>query len=205
MDSTLLNKIEKHSTILLTENLSEKMVYHDIAYTHRMIAAINEICNEESVSDDDRNLLLATGWLLNLGFTHSDILNNVDGPEDLFSLCYQSSIMMSRDFLTKESLSKIEEQQIYALLEEAKPGNKIKTRLGKILSDAITIDWGKPKSKGKLKKLYEEFLLTGAVSYGKSTWYDSVLVYLREHEFYTGYGNRVLAPGKLELMNKIEK
>ncbi len=205
MDVTVLNKIERHTTRLLTEHLSNKMVYHDIAYVHRVIAAINEIGSAEEISQEELDLLIATGWLINLGFTNSEILTGLSGMEDLFARSYRKSAEMSQEFLAGEHMADVDQERIYTLMKEVSPGNEVTSQLGKILSDAITTDWGRAKSKGKIKNLYEEFLLTGAISYGKSTWYDAVLGYLRGHKFLTDYGRNELEKGKLQLIAKIEK
>lgn len=205
MESTHLQKIEKYSTELLTEHLSEKMVFHDIAYTLRLIEDIREIAEAEKVSEEDKEVVMMAGWLSNLGFTHTDLLKKVSSPEDLFALCYQCSIMMSKNFLEEIKLPEETKTRVFALLEEVKPGVEVKSHLGMILSDAIAAEWGRPKSKGKVKKLYDEFILTGAVSYGKSTWYDTVLGYLIKHKYYTDYAKGKYDDKKLELLAKIEK
>lgn len=205
MDSSYLDKIERYSTIRLTENLSAKIVYHDISYTHRMVAAIQEICAEEKIAKDERDFLVGTGWLVNLGFTSPGILSENEGLEHFFRKSYESSIKISKEFFKEHPLDPERENKMLSLMEEVMPQNEVKTSLGQILADAITADWGHPKSKRHIKKLYEEFLLVGAISYSKSTWYDNVLDYLRTHQFYTNYGHRVLSEGKLSLISKIEK
>ena len=205
MDSTYLDKIERFSTIRLTEQLSDKIVYHDIASTHRMINALQEISEEEELSQEEQDVLLATAWLINVGFTDPKVLSDNEGLESFFQRSYESSIRLTQEFFQEHPLDPQSESQILSLMEEAMPGNEAHTDSGKILVDAITADWGRSKSKGHIKRLYEEFLLVGAISYSKSTWYDTVLDYLRAHEYYTNYGKRVLSEGKLNLITKIEK
>lgn len=205
MESTHLQQIKRYSTELLTEQVSDKMVFHDIEFTLRTIQAIKDISVSEGIGEDEKEIILMAGWLSNLGFTHTDILKKVSSPEDLFALCYQCSIMMSSTYLEEINLPEEKKKRVFDLLEEVKPGVEIKTKLGMILSDAITSDWGKSKSKSRVKKLYDEFLLTGAVTYGKSTWYDTVLQYLIKHKYYTDYGKKNYDDKKLELLSKIEK
>lgn len=205
MESTHLQQIKRYSTELLTEQVSDKMVFHDMEFTLRTIKAIEDISASEGISEDEKEIILMAGWLSNLGFTHTDILKKVSSPEDLFALCYQCSIMMSSTFLEEINLPEDKKKRVFGLLEEVKPGIEIKTKMGMILSDAITSDWGKPKSKSRVKKLYDEFLLTGAVTYGKGTWYDTVLNYLLKHKYHTDYAKKKYDNKKLELLAKVEK
>ena len=112
---------------------------------------------------------------------------------------------MADEYLTSIGFSAERKDAIINIIEEAQLDVENTNDLSRILEDALTMDWGKPKSKGKVKRLYEEFLLTGSISYGKSTWYDTVLTYLREHEFKTNYGKSQLEEGKLALIKKVEK
>lgn len=205
MENNLLSAVEKYSTILLTEHLSEKMVFHDISSTHRIIDAIKVICASEEISAKETETVLMAGWLANIGFTDHEALEKLSEPEDLFELCYQSSISLGRTFFENQSVAKDRQEEVLSILEEIRLPNQISSKLGEVLSDAITSDWGMPKAKSKVKKLYDEFLLTGAVNYSKSTWYDTVLSYLREHKYYTSYGNEVLEKNKIILLQKIEK
>lgn len=205
MENNLLSTVEKYSTNLLTEHLSEKMVFHDITSTHRIVAAIKEICATEGINELDTETVLIAGWLANIGFTNHEVLEKLEQPEDLFRLCYESSIALGGLFLSSTSISTERRDQVLSLLEEIRLPNQIASKLGEVLSDALTSDWGMPKAKAKVKKLYEEFLLTGAVNYSKSTWYDTVLGYLRAHKYYTSYGNDVLEKNKITLLRKIEK
>lgn len=205
MNSQYLDQVEKYSTVRLTNLLSQKMVFHDITYTHRLIDAIKTIAQSEQISPQETETLLMAGWLVNLGFTDADAISNVGAPEDLFAACYECSIDMGTKYLDEIGFPPERAAQVIALIQEVQPEQEDISPLGMILSDAMTSDWGQPKSKSKIKNLYEEFLLTGAVSYGKGTWYDTVLSYLREHQYYTNYGRTVLEKGKLNLLKKIEK
>ncbi len=200
-----IDQAKKFSTGLQTGQMAEKMVYHDIAYTHRLIGAIEEIVQFEAVSEEEREVLLITGWMINTGFSQLDADQSFSNLEEFFTMSYGQSIQLTEDFLTDIGYPEDQTKSVITLIQESKPQGDKTSHLTKILSDAITMDWGNPKSKGRVKKLYEEFLLVGAVSYGKGTWYDTVLRYLREHEFLTDYVRRNYEDGKLELITKIEK
>lgn len=204
INTNALQQVEIYATKALTNDLSEKFVYHDIEYAHRMIRAIKEIGEHEKLNDSDREILLIAGWMNNVGFVEGNKFN-ITSPEDLFSKCNKCSVDLSEKFLSELSFPEDKINQITKIIQESRPGEHERSPLSNILADAITIDWGKPKAKKNLKKLYEEFLLTEAISYGKGTWYEIVLEYLNKHEYYTNFGKTFLEPVKLDLIEKIEK
>ena len=205
MEEHDLDQIERFCTLKLTEDLPDRMIYHDIVYVKRVIDAVEEIAEAEGINDGDKKLVLGAAWLANLGFTDSTIIEQIKEPKDLFVLSNQRSREMADEYLTSIGFSAERKDAIINIIEEAQLDVENTNDLSRILEDALTMDWGKPKSKGKVKRLYEEFLLTGSISYGKSTWYDTVLTYLREHEFKTNYGKSKLEEGKLALIKKVEK
>lgn len=200
-----LHLVELYVTRALTDELSKKFVYHDIEYAHRLIKGLKEISEFESVSLDDRETLLIAGWMNVVGYTHADKMGKIESPSDLFAKCTECSIGLSKSFLKEIKYSAKKREKITELLQESRPGAHERSELGSILSDAITIDWGKPKAKKKLKKLYEEFLLTDAISYGRGAWNEVVLEYLGSHVYYTNFGKEFLDPIKRKLIEKIEK
>ena len=200
-----LDKVEKFSTHLLANDLSEKIVYHDITHTLRLVEAVKEIADAEQVTEKEKQLLLIAAWLINTGFTKVDSDHSFDTLEEFFEFCYGQSALIGSEFLSSIDFPEEDIQTVVELFAETRPDVEFPSHLASILSDAITYDWGMPKSKGRIKKLYEEFLLLGAVSYGKRTWYDTVLKYLREHDFKTNYAKEGLSSGKLNLIAKVEK
>ena len=203
--SNIVEQVEKYSTQLITRDLSEKMVYHDIAYTLRMVDAVKEIADYEEVSLDEREILIVTAWLMTTGFSTITGDSTFESIEEFFDVAFEASHDIATQFLQDYGYPAEKIAVVQKMMSESRPDVLDGSKLANIISDAITIDWGRAKSKGRVKKLYDEFLLTGAVSYGKSTWYDTVLKYLREHDFKTEYGKNVLAQGKLDLIAKIEK
>ena len=200
-----LDKIEQHVKLVMSNELSDKIIYHDIPFMLRVVEAAKVISLEEDLTEREQELLLSAAWLGHLGFADPNLSNEVNNPKDLFNSAMTRSTSMAKTFL--ESIGEDPDQvaAILQIIEESRPETEAKSNLGRILADAVTSDWGLPKSKRKVKKLYEEFLLVGAVDFGKSTWYDTVLVFLRDHEYYTQYGKRVLDEGKLDLIYRIER
>ena len=200
-----LQKVETYCTHLLTNKLSEKIVYHDITHTLRLVEAVKEISVAEGVNEEEKEILTIAAWFINTGFTKLKSESSFESLEEFFDHSYHESSLIADQKLSEFGYNDDHKATVLRLLRETRPDVESPDKISQVLSDAVTNDWGKSKSKGRVKKLYEEFLLTGAVSYGKSTWYDTVLKYLREHEFRTEYAKNTYSQGKLDLISKVEK
>lgn len=201
---TYLDQIEMYATKRMTNELPDKIVYHDIEHTHRLIKVIKEIGSEENISDEEMELCLMAGWLMNLGFIEMDH-NDVDNPKDLFEECKKHNMRLGEAFLKEIEYPEARIDAVLAIMREGVFEDYNRSKLGAILSDAATSDWALPEGKKLLKKLYEEFLLTGIVSFGKSSWYDAVLNYLYKHQYLTAYAKEQFNPKKKRLIEKVEK
>ncbi len=205
MNNQHLPQIERLSTQMLTESISDQIIFHDIEYTLRVVDEVKKLSIKEGVSQVETEVLIAAAWLFNLGFTDTAAFQKVSSPQDFFATCHKCSLMLAKQVMEEAGAPEDFQRQVYEIIDDVKPESEVKSKLGMIMSDAIASDWGKPKAKSRIKKLYNEFLLTGAVTYGKSTWYDTVLAYLREHHYYTESGQKKYDQHKLDLIGKIEK
>ena len=52
-----LIKTQRHATDIVINHFSEKLVYHDIEYMHRLIQYIDEIAQAEGLSDEDTDIV----------------------------------------------------------------------------------------------------------------------------------------------------
>lgn len=199
-----LDQLEIYVTNKLTNDLPDKMVYHDIEHTHRLVVAIKEIGAAEGISDEEKELCVMAGWLTNLGFIDIDH-QEVKDTQDFFEKCRKSSIHLGTLFLREIGLPSEKIAHIISIMQDGGFGKASKTKLGAILNDAASSDWARPQGKKRLKRLYEELLLTGVISLGKSTWYDAVISFLNKHQYQTAYGKAYLAPKKDQLIAKVEK
>ncbi len=203
--ATLLERIEISLTKRFAHQLSDKLVYHNLSHTQRILQSIQEIGQAESLSDEELEVVTLAGWFVNSGFLHLDKFGKIESPRDLFAYCNQHSIEIARQELQKHQVAPEKIELVTTIIRDGAPLAENPSRLGIILADAVTADWAKPGSKKRLKLLYEEFLLTDVVSFGKSTWYDEVLSYLQTHQYLTEFGQTHYEPKKLELILKIEK
>ena len=201
-----VNQVAIRVTDIFSNQFREELVYHDITYVHRILEAINEIGSAENLSEEEMEVLQLAGWLNHVGFLQLDDFE-IDDPRSLFIQCKDASLLIAKDILTESGLSSEIIEKVLDTIRHATADADPKTQphLSKILSDAITIDWAKPKARKRLKKLYEEFLLTGALSVSRKGWYDGVLEYMYHHKYRSDYGQKQFEPLKDKLIQKLEK
>ena len=198
-----LIKTQRHATDIVINHFSEKLVYHDIEYMHRLIQYIDEIAQAEGLSDEDTDIVKMSGWLTFTGFQDLEMFKEVKNPDDFFLSCHTCTIHIASQFLTE--INDPRKDVILDTIKGTMPDVEDPSILSNVLSDAITSDWSKPKGKQRIKKLYQEFLLTDVIKIGKVEWYEMVLGYLNLFDFKTDYGKNTLQTSKDKLVAKIEK
>lgn len=200
-----LEQVELYVTNIITTEFSDKLVFHDIEHTHHVVIGVKEIAKAENLNSEEKEICLIAGWMSCIGFKELETWGKIKKPMDLFTNCNKCSIRISEDFLRSIDYPTDKTQKVVETLNDAGHGIEPQTKLGKILADAMTIDWASKKGKKRLELRYQELLLTDAISMGKSGFYEALLDYLRTHKYYSDYGKSHLSPRKDELILKIEK
>jgi len=200
-----LEQVELYVTKVVTTEFSDKLVFHDIDHTHKVISGIKEIAKGEGISDEEKELCLIAGWLSYIGFKDLENFGKISDPIDFFVACSKCTKLISEEFLQSIDYPEDKIKQILFILDDASVDHKPESKLGKILADAMTIEWALKKGKKRLELRYQELLLTDAISVGKSGFYEVLLDYLQSHEYYTDYGKEHLGPKRDNLILRIEK
>jgi len=200
-----LQEVELYVTKIVAEEFSEKIVFHDMEHIHHVISGVKRIAKSENVSDESKEIVLLAAWLYSLGFRNIQDSNKFKIPYDFFESCTLKSIDESKAYLDSIAYPKDKISQVVAVLSDASAKSTPQSILGKILADAITIEWSVKKSKKRINARYQEFLLLDIFQIGKKGYYQAMLEYLKNHTYFTTIGQTEFRPKKLELIKKIEK
>ena len=57
MENTI-NKVEEYVTHQLTNELSSNLLYHNLAHTQRVVSAVKELIEKESLDEENKELLI---------------------------------------------------------------------------------------------------------------------------------------------------
>lgn len=203
VNTDYLRQVKQYATDIIINDFPVEMVFHDFKFVKRLEFAIAEVANAEGVSPEELEKLKIAGWLSFVGFKNFKSFEDTSEPYKFFESCFHCSAKLARVFL--ETIEYPNTDDIIYLLQNSQPHSEHSNPLTDVLSDAYTIDWSRPKARKRAKKLYQEFLLTDVVEFGKKEWYSVVLNYLETHEYKTNYGKTVLRKRKLEVIDKIRK
>ena len=203
--SEILEKAEVFATQIANQSFSERLVYHDINTIYDTVSAVEEIAIAEKLSEDETEIVLLAGWLSNLGLSNLDSFGEITGVSDFYEKCLSSTNLVVKDFLKKHNYPAGKTNILLETIAAGFPQQTYDTKLKKIFADANTANYAKPGGKTKLKNLYDEYTLIGALDTNKVEWYNKVIAYLKGHQYLTDYGKNTLAKGKLKLIDKVVK
>ncbi len=206
MESNILESAELFAAGIIANEFSDRLVYHDISHQFRIIEAIQSIGLSEHLPDEQMEYLLLAGWLVHLGFRNLDQFPRLRTTDDLFENCSKHSIRIAYDFLEDHNYPEDKKTRLLDLLNQMSPHFRGKlTANAMILRDAMAIDHAGPKGNKRLRKLYEELLLTHVETISKSDYYDLSIKYLTRHKYHTDYALKEWRPRKEVLIAKLLK
>lgn len=203
--NSYVDQVEAYVTKIIAEDFSDKLVFHDFKYVLRVVSSAKTIGDSESISLEEREILLIAAWFSQIGFKDINKITNTDDPYEFFIECNKCSVHIASEFLDSIGYPAEKKVKVLELLEESGARSIPQSQLAKILADSITVEWGLKKSKKRIELRYQEFLLLDILAINKGNFYVKILEYLNQHKYYTTYGQRELAPKKKELIEKIEK
>ncbi len=199
-NSNPLEQTEFFVTKVATEEFSNKLVYHDIEYVHRIITAAKEISVAEGIPAEEKEVVLLSVWLSVVGFKNLEFFKDINGPGDLARNSSIFSHPIAEEFLSSFDYADPNKSRVLNLIlrtpEELKLNNDPDAHLAEIISDALTSDWASDKAELHYKHLYQELLLMEAIVISKSGWREKGAEYLKNHEYLTEYTRTNWAPKK---------
>jgi len=201
MDQTILNQVEAFATNLIVNELPDSVLYHDISFTHRLVASVKEISQKEGLSDADSELLIITAWLYGTGYRDVEMFKG----KKLFSSCIACTQQISKQFLSSIHYQSDGIKIIFNILEKSTPSNTPNGILDQVFVDAIYMDFAQDKGLKYIKKMYQELLLFNDVTIVKKNWYQYLIDLLENHQYYTNYGKSTLEQKKFRLIKELKQ
>ena len=205
MNDNIIEQAEIFTTEKVNREFSDRLVYHDIHAIHRIVEAVKQIGSAENLTDEQMEYTTLAAWLVKLGLTHLDNFKHDPNPQAFYAECSKCSKAIAGQFLEANKYPKEKTEKVLSIISAGFRGGNPEDITHKVFADAVTIDYAISGSKRHVKKLYEEYVLIGAMEGGKVAWFEKVISYLRGHEYLTTYGKEKLAPQKLSLIAKLGK
>ena len=182
---TLLLKTEKYIFSLLTKELHNDFLYHNLSHTQRVVNAVKELIAGENISEVDANILLLAAWFHDVGY--------VKGCEKH----EESSVRIATNFLHEYNMDDSIIDAVSALIRVTKIDEEPDGILEKIIRDADTSHLGKKSFTDTSDLLKEELNLIHEKTYTDSEWIQENIHFLANtHHYHTNYAQENWQQGK---------
>ncbi len=183
--SGIVEKAEKFTLDLLTHQLDQNYLYHNLKHTQRVVKSARELVAAHDLNQEDTEAVLLTAWLHDTGYTKGN-----EAHED-------KSAAIAKEFLSGEGFSKDKIQKVASLIKATERHYEPKDLLEKIIRDADASHFGKKSYMETCELLREELSLLGIAEYSNEEWLDANLMMLNsEHRFYTDFAKEQWQEGK---------
>ncbi len=192
-ESSTLDQTKKFVVDLMTTQLADKYVYHNLQHTMDVVNAAQEIATHCAVPEPDVEVLLTAAYLHDIGYTRHN-----EHHED-------HSISISKEFLGEIGLDQAYIDGVVACIEATKMPQNPKNLIQKVLCDADLFHLSSGQYFEKAELLRNEFSLIEQDQISESEWLDMSTVFIDNHQYWTDYGKQTLAPKKAKNRKKIKK
>jgi len=172
----IVHKAEQYVTNLLSDQLGEDYLYHNLRHTERVVANVEEIVGAVDVTDKQQENILLAAWFHDTGY-----INGANNHEE-------KSCEFARVFLEKENRPTAEIQEICTLILATKRTHEPTTELEKIIRDADSGHLAKKDFRSISEMLRQELRKTDRKTYSPTEWRAmNIEMFRSEHRFYTEY------------------
>ena len=196
-----LNRVKVFAMECILNN-AHKAIYHDIRYGQRLAKNITTISDALQITSESKRVLTMCGWLYTSTFTSLPTTTKIKEEREEEGLAYIDSTLVSE--LSALGVKPEVIDEITAILKHVIRPAESQSTLSGILMDAIMMDLSESDSLGRVKKLYEEAVLSDVnLSLGK--FYDLCVQHFSEYNGHTPYGKEKLVPSIISLLEKVEK
>ncbi len=181
-------------TDLFKQKLDKGLVFHTLDHTEDVADACAMMADFNKLEQDDRFVLLLAAWFHDTGY----IKGKAEGHEEV-------SVQLATDFFHSNNVDDVVIQKVSSAIRATRMPQSPISLVEQILCDAdlmhlATADF---KPRNELLKQEREYMLGEKIS-GKD-WRRNNVQFLEGHRYYTEYGQKYLAPKKLNNLNDIRK
>ena len=164
---------EKYVISYLNNNLDASFVYHNLAHTQRVVGKINELLEEDPLSETEKQQLLIAAWFHDTGFTKTIV-----GHE-------KESVNIATEFLKSHNVSEDNIKAISAIILATQMGYQPTNKIEGYIRDADCAHLSSKNYNDYAALLRKEWELTLDKKVSKSQWIQENINFLTNHTFNT--------------------
>ncbi|WP_445383997.1 Pycsar system effector family protein [Robiginitalea sp. IMCC44478] len=194
MTTQILEDAEKYVTHLLTEELDERFLYHNLRHTQRVVQSTKELLDNHKLSAEEKDSLLMAAWFHDTGYTRG------------YTNHEESSCEIAKAYLKKAGVASETTELICDLILATRRYHEPTGILEKIIRDADASHLAQKSYPETAELLREELKLLGIGEYSLEEWRElNMQMFRTEHRFYTDYALEHWQGGKDKNVRKLVK
>lgn len=190
----LLETVESFVTRLLSEDLDQRYLYHNLLHTQRVVQNTKDLLEHYALDAKEQESLLLAAWLHDTGYTKGS-----DSHE-------KQSTEISRKYLKAQKCKPEIIDRVCDLILATERYHKPQNLLEEIIRDADAAHLGNERFTEISEMLRRELALLDVAHYSNEEWLDAnIEMFQDEHRFNTDYAMENWQPGKEKNLQKLIK
>lgn len=186
--------VEEYVTDLLTDELPDSCVYHNILHTIRVVKSVKELIENHELTDFEEQALIIACWFHDVGYIHG-----TQGHE-------QQSASIAEKFLANNGADPELIGLVRRLILATEFNKSPNDLLEEIISDADSSHFAKDYFKETSDLLRLELQLKGEKNFTTEEWLnENIRFFTEEHRYYTDYALRNWESEKNKNLQKLIK
>lgn len=193
METHLISQARSYAEGIL-KNLPEAYTYHNLHHTSSVVKAVEEIGRASHLSDDDLETVLIAAWLHDTGYRKDSENHEAIAKEK------------AEKMLTEWGASSTKIEQVKGLIQATRMPQNPQNLLEKVLCDADLAHLGNTdiiKCGEDIRQEFEKFKNLKFET--DEEWIKFNLIFFKEHQYFTPYGQTVLQERKKKNIKKFKK
>lgn len=172
----IYKKAEGHVSALFNKSKNDKLVFHTLQHTKKVVERTKEIAAHYSLSEKDMLVVYIAAWFHDIGYLYTDPENHEE-----------KSVEVMKNFMAEYSNDTSLINDIEQCILSTRRLEKAKNLLQEIICDADTYHFGTKEFKETNKQVYQEEYEREGENFNKNDWNERALLLLKKHEYYTAY------------------
>ena len=190
----IISTTEEFVTQLLTTELDNNFLYHNLRHTQRVVKSTKELLAFYTLTDKENEAILLAAWFHDTGYTKG------------ISAHEAASCEIAKSYLQEQGLDKTQMQKICDLILATERTHKPQNLMEEIIRDADASHIGNDSYAETCEMLREELALLGVATLTPKEWRNAnIKMFQTEHRFYTEYAQKNWQKGKDENLKILVK
>lgn len=193
INTEFLKEIEKYACNLIQKESSENLMYHTIEHTKDVVKSAQLIGKKENLEEDNMNILLASAWFHDIGYTKIYYGHEKESAE------------IAKRFLQRNNIDKKTIDIIYATIMATMFPYQPKTKLEEILCDADMAHLAKENYFEYAENLRKEWANSGIKKLKKLEFEMESVQIFKKHTYFTKYAQDEFTQAKKRNLDLLEE